>query len=143
MAPQNKQCAAITRNGARCNKFVSNDNDTNDFCWSHSPENSAKRRDNAAKAGKAHTNKMSEIAETRAYIWSLVERVLSRQLNPQVARTAGALIKLWLETYSFENEQQNFEKLAPQLQALLELHDQEMQKERPAVGLGLRNVRSS
>ena len=65
------QCSATKANGERCPLPAKG---SRGLCWTHAPENAAKRRRNASKAATAKADK--EIRETKAEIRELYQTLL-------------------------------------------------------------------
>src|SRR5215211_4877068 len=76
------RCAAITKAGERCKL----DATSGSYCWSHAPENAAKRKAKARRGGKARG--ASEMAELKREIRRVIEAVDSGETE----RGVGAVL---------------------------------------------------
>jgi hypothetical protein len=86
------QCSATKANGARCTLPAKG---SQEFCWSHAPENAAKRRRNASKAATAKADK--EIRQTKAEIRELVRMVREEDFDVSKANTINRLYQTLLQ----------------------------------------------
>jgi hypothetical protein len=65
------------------------------LCWTHAPENAAKRRRNASKAATAKADR--EIRETKAEITELVRLVREEDFDVSKANTINRLYQTLLQ----------------------------------------------
>lgn len=86
------QCSATKRNGERCTLSA---NESHGLCWTHAPENAAKRRRNASKAATAKADK--EIRETKAEIRELVRLVREQDFDVSKANAVNRLYQTLLQ----------------------------------------------
>jgi hypothetical protein len=86
------QCRATTAKGARCENIV---HGSQDVCWSHAPENAAKRRRNASKAASAKADK--EVREVKREIRELIRAVREEGFDVSRANTANRLYQTLLQ----------------------------------------------
>jgi hypothetical protein len=70
-------------------------NGSHGLCWTHAPENAAKRRRNASKAATAKADK--EIRETKAEIRELVRLVREQDFDISKANTINRLYQTLLQ----------------------------------------------
>jgi Family of unknown function (DUF5763) len=80
------QCSATKANGDRCTLPAKG---SQGFCWTHAPENAAKRRRNASKAATAKADK--EIRSTKAEIRELVRLVREEDFDVSKANAMNRL----------------------------------------------------
>jgi hypothetical protein len=86
------QCSATKANGERCMLPA---NGSHGLCWTHAPENAAKRRRNASKAATAKADK--ELRETKAEIRELVRMVREEDFDVSKANTINRLYQTLLQ----------------------------------------------
>ncbi len=86
------QCRATTAKGERCTLPA---NRSRGLCWTHAPENAAKRRRNASKAATAKADK--EIRQTKAEIRELVRIVREEDFDVSKANTINRLYQTLLQ----------------------------------------------
>jgi hypothetical protein len=77
------RCAAITSGGSRCKLEATTGSN---YCWSHSPETAAARKQRARKGGK--TRGTGELAEIKRSIREAIEEVK----DGTVGRGIGAVV---------------------------------------------------
>jgi hypothetical protein len=65
------------------------------LCWTHAPENAAKRRRNASRAATAKADK--EIRESKAEIRELIRAVREEGFDVSAANTANRLYQTLLQ----------------------------------------------
>jgi hypothetical protein len=87
-----KQCSATTAKGERCTLPAKG---SHGLCWTHAPENAAKRRRNASKAAAAKADK--EIRETKAEIRDLVRLVREEDFDVSKANAMNRLYQTLLQ----------------------------------------------
>src|SRR5918994_2347237 len=87
-----KQCSATKANGERCALPA---NGSHGLCWTHAPENAAKRRRNASRAATAKADK--EIRQTKAEIRELVRLVREEDVDVSKANTINRLYQTLLQ----------------------------------------------
>src|SRR5688500_18631206 len=80
------QCRAAKANGERCTLPA---NGSHGLCWTHAPENAAKRRRNASKAASAKADK--EVREVKREIRELIRRVRDEGFDATQANAANRL----------------------------------------------------
>ena len=86
------QCCATKANGERCTLPAKG---SHGLCWTHAPENAAKRRRNASKAATAKADK--EIRETKAEIRDLVRLVREEDFDVSKANSINRLYQTLLQ----------------------------------------------
>ncbi len=86
------QCRATKRNGERCMLPA---NGSHGLCWTHAPENAAKRRRNASKAASAKADK--EVREVKAEIRDLIKAVREDDFDVSAANTINRLYQTLLQ----------------------------------------------
>jgi hypothetical protein len=86
------QCRATKRNGERCTLPAK---ESHGLCWTHAPENAAKRRRNASKAATAKADK--EIREIKAEIRELVRLVREEDFDVSKANAINRLFGTLLQ----------------------------------------------
>jgi hypothetical protein len=87
------QCSATTAKGERC--MLPANGSHGGLCWTHAPENAAKRRRNASKAATAKADK--EIRDTKAEIRELVRMVREEDFDVSKANTINRLYQTLLQ----------------------------------------------
>ena len=87
-----KQCSATKANGERCALPA---NGSHGLCWTHAPENAAKRRRNASKAATAKADR--EVREIKAEIRDLIAMVREGGFEPAAANTINRLYQTLLQ----------------------------------------------
>jgi hypothetical protein len=87
-----RQCSATKANGDCCTLPAKG---SHGLCWSHAPENAAKRRRNASKAATAKADK--EIRETKSEIRELVRLVREQDFDVSKANTINRLYQTLLQ----------------------------------------------
>jgi hypothetical protein len=80
------QCSATKRNGERCTLPA---NGSHGLCWTHAPENAAKRRRNASKAASAKSDK--EVREVKREIRDLIAMVREGGFDATAANAINRL----------------------------------------------------
>jgi hypothetical protein len=80
------QCSATKPNGERCTLPAK---ESHGLCWTHAPENAAKRRRNASKAATAKADK--EIREIKAEIRELARLVREEDFDVSKANAINRL----------------------------------------------------
>ena len=86
------QCCATKANGERCTLPA---NGSHGLCWTHAPENAARRRRNASKAASAKADK--EIRESKSEIRELVRLVREEDFDPTAANAINRLYQTLLQ----------------------------------------------
>jgi len=86
------QCSATKANGERCMLPA---NGAHGLCWSHAPENAAKRRRNASRAASIKADK--EIRETKVEIRDLVKAVREEDFDVSKANAINRLYQTLLQ----------------------------------------------
>jgi hypothetical protein len=86
------QCSATKANGERCRLPAKG---SQGLCWSHAPENAAKRRRNASKAATAKADK--EVREVKREIQGLIARVRDDGFDPTAANAINRLYQTLLQ----------------------------------------------
>ena len=86
------QCCATTANGERCTLPA---NGSHGLCWSHAPENAAKRRRNASKAATAKAD--TEFREAKAEIRELIRAVKEDGFDVSRANSMNRLYQTLLQ----------------------------------------------
>ena len=76
-------CRANKRDGTPCTLPA---NGPDGYCWAHSPDNAAKRKQAASRAGRAKPSR--EVANLKAEVRSVIAKVESGALD----RTDGAVV---------------------------------------------------
>jgi hypothetical protein len=86
------QCSATKANGDRCTLPA---NGSHELCWTHAPENSAKRRRNASKAATAKADK--EVREVKREIRGLIKAVREEGFDVSKANAVNRLYQTLLQ----------------------------------------------
>ena len=86
------RCGATTAKGERCALPAV---ESHGLCWTHAPENAAKRRRNASKAATAKADR--EIRETKAEIRDLVRLVREEDFDVSKANAMNRLFQTMLQ----------------------------------------------
>ena len=86
------QCRATTAKGERCTLPA---NGSHGLCWSHAPENAAKRRRNASKAATAKAD--TEFREVKAEIRELIRAVKEDGFDVSRANSMNRLYQTLLQ----------------------------------------------
>jgi hypothetical protein len=107
------QCRATTAKGERCENAA---HVSQDLCWSHAPENAAKRRRNASKAATAKADK--EIRETKAEIRELVRLVREEDFDVSKANSINRLFQTLLQYIVVERGVYREDDLAQRIREL-------------------------
>ena len=80
------QCSATKANGERCTLPAKG---SHGLCWTHAPENAAKRRRNASKAATAKADK--EVREVKREIRELIRSIREDGFDPTAANAINRL----------------------------------------------------
>src|SRR5215208_3548949 len=107
------QCTATKRNGERCALPA---NGSHGLCWTHAPENAAKRRRNASKAATAKADR--EVREIKAEIRELVRSMREDGFDPTAANAINRLYATLLEYIKLERGIYREEDLAVRIREL-------------------------
>jgi|SRR5215208_673552 len=107
------QCSATKRNGERCTLPA---NGSHGLCWTHAPENAAKRRRNASKAATAKADK--EVREVKREIRELIRAVREEGFDVSRANTANRLYQTLLQYILAERGIYREEDLAVRIREL-------------------------
>jgi hypothetical protein len=107
------QCCATTANKERCMLPAKG---SHGLCWSHAPENAAKRRRNASKAATAKADK--EIRQTKAEIRDLVRLVREEDFDVSKANTINRLYQTLLQYIVVERGVYREDDLAQRIREL-------------------------
>jgi hypothetical protein len=86
------QCSATKANGERCTLPAKG---SHGLCWTHAPENAAKRRRNASKAATAKADK--EVREIKREIRELILLVREEGFDVSRANTINRLYQTLLQ----------------------------------------------
>jgi hypothetical protein len=86
------QCSGTKPNGERCTLPA---NGSHGLCWTHAPENAAKRRRNASKAATAKAD--TEFREVKAEIRELIRAVKEDGFDVSRANTMNRLYQSLLQ----------------------------------------------
>src|SRR5215217_3773581 len=107
------QCRATTAKGERCTLPAKG---SHGLCWTHAPENAAKRRRNASKAATAKADK--EIRETKAEIRELVRLVKEEGFDVSKANAVNRLYQTLLQYIVVERGVYREDDLAQRIREL-------------------------
>ena len=107
------QCRATKRNGERCTLPAK---ESHGLCWTHAPENAARRRRNASKAATAKADK--EIRETKAELRDLVRLVREEDFDVSKANTINRLYQTLLQYIVVERGVYREDELAARIREL-------------------------
>jgi hypothetical protein len=107
------RCSATKANGERCTLPAKG---LHGLCWTHAPENAAKRRRNASKAATAKADR--EIRETKAEIRELVRLVKEDGFDVSKANTINRLYGTLLQYIVVERGVYREEDLAQRIKEL-------------------------
>ena len=91
-------------------------NGSHGLCWTHAPENAAKRRRNASKAATAKADR--EIRETKAEIRELVRMVREEDFDVSKANAVNRLYQTLLQYIIVERGIYREEDLAVRIREL-------------------------
>ncbi len=115
------KCQAVTRAGKRCSQSVA---PGVEWCWNHDPDNSARRREAAARAGRSRGTPglASQAAGYRARLDRIADDVLNAEsgVGSKSAAVAVAAINAALRSLSIQARLSEHEELEPMLRALEE-----------------------
>ena len=107
------QCSATKANGERCTLPA---NGSHGLCWTHAPENAAKRRRNASKAATAKADR--EIRETKAELRELVRLVREGDFDVSKANSINRLYQTLLQYIVVERGVYREDELAQRIREL-------------------------
>jgi hypothetical protein len=107
------QCSASKPNGERCKRTAEG---PEGYCWTHAPENAAKRRRNASRAATAKADK--EIRETKAEIRELVRLVREEDFDVSKANSINRLYQTLLQYIIVERGVYREDDLAQRIKEL-------------------------
>jgi hypothetical protein len=107
------QCSATKANGERCRLPAKG---SYGLCWTHAPENAAKRRRNASKAATAKADK--EIRETKSEIRELVRMVREEDFDVSKANAVNRLYQTLLQYIVVERGVYREDELAQRIREL-------------------------
>ena len=107
------QCSATKANGERCTLLAKG---SHGLCWTHAPENAAKRRRNASKAATAKADR--EIRETKAEIRDLVRLVREEDFDVSKANAMNRLYQTLLQYIVVERGVYREDDLAQRIREL-------------------------
>jgi hypothetical protein len=91
-------------------------NGSHGLCWTHAPENAAKRRRNASKAATAKADR--EVREVKAEIRRLINAVREEGFDPTAANAINRLYNTLLEYIKLERGIFREEDLAVRIREL-------------------------
>jgi hypothetical protein len=109
------RCSATKANGERCTLPAKG---SHGLCWTHAPENAAKRHRNASKAATAKADR--EIRETKAEIRDLVRMVREEDFDVSKANTINRLYQTLLQYIVVERGVYREDDLAQRIKELQE-----------------------
>jgi hypothetical protein len=107
------RCSATKANGGRCTLPAKG---SHGLCWTHAPENAAKRRRNASKAATAKADR--EIRETKAEIRELVRMVREEDFDVSKANAVNRLYQTLLQYIVVERGVYREDDLAQRIKEL-------------------------
>jgi hypothetical protein len=107
------QCSATTAKGERCTLPAK---ESHGLCWTHAPENAAKRRRNASKAATAKADR--EIRETKSEIRELVRLVREEDFDVSKANAVNRLYQTLLQYIVVERGVYREDELAQRIKEL-------------------------
>jgi hypothetical protein len=110
------RCSATKANGERCENVV---HSSQELCWSHDPQNAAKRRRNASKAATAKADR--EVREVKAEIRRLINAVREEGFDPTAANAINRLYNTLLAYILAERGIYREEDLAVRIRELGDL----------------------
>jgi hypothetical protein len=110
------RCSATKANGERCENVV---HGSLDVCWSHDPQNAAKRRRNTSKAATAKADR--EVREVKAEIRRLINAVREEGFDPTAANAINRLYNTLLAYILAERGIYREEDLAVRIRELGDL----------------------
>jgi hypothetical protein len=115
------KCTAITRGGTRCKGVAI---DGSGYCYAHSPDHAAERRQAARKGGKrgGRGRPVAELGALRVENAEIRERLLEGKLKPGVAAVAVQSLNMDVRAVSAAlkaREQEELEARLEELEALV------------------------
>ena len=113
-------CPGIKRDGTRCTAVVSG---SQTHCYQHDPAYSAKRKQDAAKAGKRRGRKgrlQAEIHMIKDRLGSLAEAALAGEIDAHTAAVVTQVYNARLKAIDIGMKVEEFEEMAAKLQAIEE-----------------------
>ncbi len=112
------RCAAITRAGERCRL----DATRGSYCYQHSPETVEERRRNARRGGRVGGNGrssgLSETAEAKRYIKSLVAKLLREEVERDIATACFMGLNVLARYIEVERKIREIEDIEARIAAL-------------------------
>ena len=113
-------CPGIKRDGTRCTTVVSG---SQMHCYQHDPACSAKRKQDAAKAGRRRGRKgrlQAEIHMVKDRLGSLAEAALAGEIDAHTAAVVTQVYNCRLRAIDLGMKVEEFEEMAVKLQAIEE-----------------------
>ena len=113
-------CAGIKRDGTRCRAVVSG---SQTYCYQHDPAHSAKRKQDAARAGRRRGRKgrlQAEIHMVKDKLGSLAEAALAGQIDAHTAAVVTQVYNCRLRAIDIGMKVEEFEEITAKLQAIEE-----------------------
>ena len=107
------RCSAITRGGDRCKLEATTGSN---YCWSHSPETAAARRQRARKGGKARGT--GELAEIKRSIRNAIEGVRDGSIERGIGAVVFQGFNTLLKAAEVERRIRETEELEERLETL-------------------------
>ena len=109
-------CPGIKRDGTRCTVVVSG---SQEYCYQHDPGRSEDRRRAASRAGRSKPSR--ELQGVKTQLQSLVDCVLSGEVDRAVASVCGQLLNVKLRSLEQERKLKEAEELEERLEVLEEI----------------------
>src|SRR5215207_7490563 len=112
------RCAAITRAGERCKAEATHGS----YCWNHAPEFAEARKQRArkggARGGNGRSSGLSETAEAKRYIKSLVARLLRGEVEREIATACFMGLNVMARYIEVERKLREQEEIIERIEAL-------------------------
>jgi hypothetical protein len=107
------RCTATKPDGSPCERIVGA---SQIHCYAHDPAYAAKRRRDAAKAGRSTPN--GELKEVKGLLKRLTQQVLSGELQTSSGAVANQLINTRLRAIELERKWKEIQELEERLEAV-------------------------
>jgi hypothetical protein len=117
-----KQCAAIKRDGGRCERIVGAGQN---YCFSHDPARQEERKRNAALGGKAKAS--GEIRRVKAHLQALADGTLAGEVDTRAAAVTTQIWNTYLSAIRTELKVREVEEFEARLRGLEEALKHQME----------------
>jgi hypothetical protein len=108
-----RQCSAITRAGARCQRSAEGQNG---LCFAHDPKNAERRRRTASRGGRGKANR--EVATLKEEIKSVIADVKAGELDRNDAAVIIQGYRALKDFIALERQVRETDELAAELEEL-------------------------